>query len=458
MRQLLTIIRYEFLMQIKSIRFKALCLLVLWMEFMFYTTGIRMQEFPPQQRFLNLEILWLYLVAFVFTGLFSIGRIRDVGMHAVLMTKPFPTFMLLLGQLVAGLLSLLLPLALLFFPAGLALRWQFGIDFPLPPLFYVLLFYMIPEACCTLALTIWVRTCFKNNIAAIVILGLIFFGMIILANSPWLNLDTDQGRIHNFVPMVSYFSEFYTRANLQRVFQQPRISFLHAADWIHLGLSALYSMVFLMLGGLSPAAHQPQRKVLGTYGSQWYHTPTFLRAACDLKCDPFLRARHHLALTAMVGVIMVKTVWPLAGPGVRAIVLNWTRPARPGAAGFAGPGAGLSIDTSRMEERQLLKVRILRDEQTITPEQVTSRLTVAVEGDTSGTLAAIYGYRWQYNVTSITLDGRPLPFSNRGFIYIDGRQFAPVTGKGTHTVAVTGRVNKDFMDASGANGTLMISG
>ena len=143
MRQLLTIIRYELLMHLKSARFKGILLIVLVADLALYRAGANNQEFNPRLFFLAqvggrifpAGFLFFYLMVAVFTGLFSIGRVRTSGMHPILMTMPFPTFKLMAGQLVAGLLSLVIPMALLFFPTGFVLRYQYQIEFsPLPVL------------------------------------------------------------------------------------------------------------------------------------------------------------------------------------------------------------------------------------------------------------------------------------------------------------------------------------
>ena len=185
-----TIFRYELLMQLKSARFKGLCVLLVLVNLGFYQNGVRAQEMPSAGNFADDEIVVFYLIAAVFAGLFSIGRVRKTGMHSILMVRPFATFTLVLGQMLAALVSLLILVVLLFFPAGFILRWHLGLEFPLLPFFYLLLFYLIPGACCVLAFTIWIRTCFKHNVVALIVLGLLFTGMMFLANSDLLNSST----------------------------------------------------------------------------------------------------------------------------------------------------------------------------------------------------------------------------------------------------------------------------
>jgi hypothetical protein len=311
MRQLLTIFHYELLMQIKSVRFKALCALAGLLAFGYYTAGVRLQDLPSYgSTMLDFPTIVLYLIATAFTGLFPIGRIRSSGMHPVLMTKPFPTFALLLGQLLAALAALLVPLAILFFPGGFLLRWRYGIDFQPLPVAHVMLFLLVPLFCTVLAVTIWLRTCFKNNLIAIVILALVFAACLIFADRLLTTRSPDGSRVHRFVPMLSYFSEVYWRGRL-RVFDLPRVNFLNREEWIDWATSILYCNIFLMLGGYHLRRTEPQRKVLGHYGRRWYHAPTFLRMAGDLKIDPNVSWRHHLMLLAMAGLIFARTIRPM---------------------------------------------------------------------------------------------------------------------------------------------------
>ncbi|HUT23273.1 MAG TPA: hypothetical protein VM492_02900, partial [Sumerlaeia bacterium] len=76
----LTIVRYELLMQIKSIRFKGMCALALLFGFGLFQTGVYSQELRPSGSFLSMKVLPFYLLAIVFAGLFSMGRIRKTGM------------------------------------------------------------------------------------------------------------------------------------------------------------------------------------------------------------------------------------------------------------------------------------------------------------------------------------------------------------------------------------------
>ena len=323
MRNLLTIFHYELLLQLKSVRFKATCLLAGLIAFGFYTDGVRMQRLPPlNDTLLSFDCLASYLIAIVFTGLFAIGRIRSSGMHPVLMTKPFPTFALLLGQLLAGLVALLIPLAILFFPPGFLLQWFYDMEFAPLPILHAILFFMVPLICSVLAVTIWLRTCFKNNLVAIIILALVFATCAKLSDHLLTGTsEAFQGsgavQTHRFVPMASYFSQTYWKGQMG-VFDQPKVVFTRGTDWINWTTSILYCNVFLMLGGYHLRRTEPQRKVLGSYGRHWYHTPTFLKIACDLKIDPNVTWRHHLILLAMLGAIFFRTVWPMIRPTPRA--------------------------------------------------------------------------------------------------------------------------------------------
>lgn len=422
MRQLLTIFHYELLLQFKSVRFKATCLLAGLIAFGFYNELVRNQELQPlQNSLLAFESFPTYLIAIVITGLFSIGRIRAAGMHPILMTKPFPTFALLLGQLLAGLITLLVPLFILFFSFGILGRWQYEIDFPFMPLLYIMLFFMIPLICCVLAATIWVRTCFKNNLVAIVILAILFFAIGFFANKYLTTRGTGSNdgqvtQIHRFVPMASYLCEDYWKSQMS-VLDQPQVSFTRREDWINLLASIFYCNVFLMLGGYHLRRTEPQRKVLGAYGRRWFHTPTFLRMACDLKIDPNVTWRHHLVLLGMLGFIFYRTAVPMIPDEMLS--------GRRAAAAQPGDTTDARYDPKKFPASRILKIRIFDDVQLMTPDRYHSEMTVAVDGDTSGTMAILrLFYRSQYDLRSLTLDGTPLHYKRvNEDAFIDGQQF-----------------------------------
>ena len=431
LRQLLAIIHCETLMQLRSGRFRGCLLLVAWIDLVLYMSGIYRQELNPAQTFFGFETYPFHLVAVVFTGLFSIGRIRTTGMHTILMVKPFPTFALMFGQLVAGLVSLLLLAALLFLPSGLLLRWKYEIEYPLAPIGHLFLFFLVPWMCGVLALTIWVRTCLKNNMTAIIVLGALMAGAFFLGNA--LTIVAAQGEQHvqvmRFVPMLTYFSRGYAEMVTARLFDAPSISFTRLEDWRNLGLSLLYPMVFLMLAGYHLRRTEPHRKVLGGYGRRWYHAPTFMRMAFDLKIDPHMRWRSHLLLFGMIGLIGWQTVWPIVRPvGMRV-----------GVEGAADPM--LRYSAGQVPEEKILHARILGSKEELTPQSLKSELTFVLEGPASGTLAVLHSSRLQYTPRSIRLDGRGVPFVSRGHFFIEGSEFEACADGQSHTLVLESRLD-----------------
>jgi len=437
LRSLLTIIRYEFLMQLKSVRFKGLCLLILLIDFGLYQGGVYRQEFSPNETFLAYAVLFFYLIAVVFAGLYSMGRIRSTGMHAILMVRPFPTFILPLGQMIGGLLSFFIPALLFFFPSGLLLRWQLDIEFRTAPLFYMLIFYFIPGGWCILSITIWIRTCFKNNIMALIILGFIFAGMVPLANSHYLNIPGPDHRLHNFVPMVSLFSEEYWR-NLKSLEQDSAITFFNPGEWFNMLLSLAYSCLFLLLSCYHLRRTEPQRKVLGSYGRRWYHTPTFLKIACDLKIDPHVTYRSHVILILFLLLIAGKTAWPLALP-------VWRNYRARREAIFSSQQTKLSpeelkkrYDPNYLPQERILPVKILSDEQTILPKSILCKRTFRCDVPASGTVAIISNWgRWAFDIQELSVEGKKIPFIRQeGNYFIEGKDLESYCDGTTHTMVI----------------------
>jgi len=434
---LLTIIRYEFLMQLKSVRFKGLCLLILLIDFGLYQGGVYRQEFSPSQMFLEDAALPFYLMAVVFTGLYSMGRIRSTGMHSLLMVRPFPTFILPLGQMIGGLLSLFIPALLFFFPSGLLLQWQLDIEFRTPLLFYMLIFYFIPGVWCILSITIWIRTCFKNNIMALIILGFLFAAIGALANSPLLNIPGPEGagRLHNFVPMVSLFSKEYWR-NLKTIEENMIVTFFGPGEWFNMLLSLVYSCLFLLLSCYHLRRTEPQRKLLGSYGRRWYHTPTFLKIACDLKIDPHVTFRSHAILILFLALIAGKTAWPLARPWLRNYWM--TREAISASSQIQGSPEELKkrYDPNYLPQERILPLKILSDEQTIMPESVLSKRTFSCDVPASGAIAIISNWgRWAFAITEISVEGKKIPFiKQEGYYFIEGKELEPYCDGTSHTM------------------------
>lgn len=443
MRDLLTITRYELLMQLKSIRLKGLCVAILVVDVALYMGGMKSQDL----RWLFTGVffskaLLFYLPAAVFAGLFSVGRIRKTGMHSLLMARPFSTFALILGQLLAAVLSCIIPLALFLFPSGLVLRWQYGLDFPVPPLLHAILFYFTPSLFCVLAITIWVRTCFKNNLVSIIILAAIFAALVLLAKSPICQSISPQGgAIHNFIPLVSVFSGAYWQV-LSEQMKSPGISFFHFEQWARFLLSIICSGIFLILACYHLRRTEPHRKVIGTYGRRWYHMPTFLQIFCDLKIDPHMNWRTHLLLLAFIAIVGAKVIMPLNLPflgtlqstlAVMFVKEGNASPAEEGGAfgGFSAP------DVNKLEDGRLLVPVILRDIQRLSPEGYDSRMEFRLSGEARKKIVAFQtNNRFLYRPQSVFLDGNPVPFSGGNQLLLDGNAFSRCSDGKTHTLYI----------------------
>lgn len=370
------------------------------------------------------------------------SRIRTTGMHPILMLRPFPTYMLSLGQMIAGMLSTLILGFLYFFPAGLILRWQFELEYPVVKILQTMLFIYVPGICCILAMTIWVRTCFKNNIMALIILGIMFALMMPLAHSPIVNVRMpDRGEVHhNFVPMISLFSAYFWESWTSRA-RNNMLSFTNAGDWFNFLLSFVYCNIFLLLSCYHLRRTEPQRKVLGSYGRRWYHAPTFLKMAADLKIDPHVTWRSHLLLAILVAVVAVKTVIPLARP-------YWTMYKMARQQNTENPELKKKLseryDANRMPEESILRIRILRQDETLTPDTYQSDMTVSCEQDTSGTIAVLANWkRWQYSIDEVALDGKPVPFRlHESYYFFEGADLKSLNDGAQHLFTFKGALQK----------------
>jgi len=447
MRKLLSIIYYEFLMQVKSFRFKGLCVLAFFFNFAIYQGGLQQQEIRPTYSFLSFDMAIFYWLVAIMAGLFSMGRIRKTGMHPILMTRPITTYFLALGQMVAAFLSLMILAFLYFFPAGFLLSLQYDIDFPAAFILYTLLFYFVPGLISVLSITIWIRTCFKNNLMALIILGFIFAGMGVLANSHLLNIHTPDRAYHNFVPLVSQFSKNYW-AKFQTMEVSPRIVFTRKGDWFNLLLSFIYCNVFLVLSCYHLRRTEPQRRVLGTYGRHWYHAPTFVKMAADLKIDPHITWRSHAFLITLAVLIIAKTGLPLARPHWQNYFASREVQKRAAANGSA-PVDQKRYEAANIPQRLILPIKILRDDQVWTPESLTSDLTFTCNANTSGTLAILSAYsRWNQTVDEILLEGHRTPFVKKDQqLFIEGREFKPFSDGAPHHLMIRTSTPKNLLIA-----------
>jgi ABC-type transport system involved in multi-copper enzyme maturation permease subunit len=423
LRRILTIIKYELLMQIKTMRFKGMIALSMFFSFALYQMSVYHMELKPSHTFLNFEVMPFYLIAIIFAGLYSMGRIRKTGMHSILMVKPFNTFHLALGQMLGGLISLLIPLFIIFFTTGLIMKWQFEIEYPFKLLFYVILHMMIPAICCILSVTIWIRTCFKNNIVSIIIIGFIVVGAAVLGSNLHIYNPDPGMKIHIFTPFVSHVSPKYWEIIHHLESQNSPISFLKKSDWFNFSLSMIFCFIFLTLSTYHLRRTEPQRKVLGSYGRRWYHAPTFLKIACDLKIDPHVKFRTHLLLVIMIIFLISKTVWGVFWPYYKTR-MEYKKNIS-------------NVSTKKMEELynagyvhkdSILPIITIRDSIIRTDKKLTQEITFECTphknvGPTSRTLAVIAPFSmWDMTIKKISIENNNIPFiTYNGYTYIEGK-------------------------------------
>ena len=144
MRKFTAIIRYELLMQMKSLRFKGLVVLLIILNYHIYQMGIRLFSNIEIQTILRDNLFPLIFGAIVFAGLFPVGRIQKNNIHSILMVRPFSTISLVTGQMIAALISLLILSVMLFFPAGLLLNWRYHVGFRPFDFIFLLIFAFMP--------------------------------------------------------------------------------------------------------------------------------------------------------------------------------------------------------------------------------------------------------------------------------------------------------------------------
>ena len=443
MPALAAIVRFEFLMQVKSLRFKGVLALACLIDIVVYIIGIQSQTFNPLNEGFLFFTLSLCLVATAFAGMFPIGRIRSTGMHQVLMVKPFNTFTLILGQMLAGLFSLLFLFAVLFFPVGLALRWKYGIFFPLPPLFYMILFFLLPGACCLLSITIWVRTCVKGMIPSVIVLVMILIGCAFLAESPIIHQSFGDTEAYNFFPFISLMNADYWQ-RLEPLFEAGRASFTSQSDWSHLLLSMLFSLIFLQLACYHLRRTEPQRKVFKHYGRRWFHIPTYLKIVAGLRADPHLGWKSHLILGSLIVFFLAKGVAPIAQPYYQRFRSAWQEG---GVEGLLKSNE--RYDPNFWQPNSIMQVELLGEKQIIAPDSYQTELELVIASfEPSQTLILSTAQRFGYQLESISIDDEELDFVPEGvYCFIKGEQLAPFADGQAHTLFCSAEPKKSLQQS-----------
>ncbi len=476
MRQLFNIVYYEFLMQVKSWRFRGMVALSIILCITLYQDGIRNNELLPSRTIFSFDLLPFTVIATVFAGFFAIGRVRKTGMAPILFVRPWATFLLPLGQVIGALLSLMIPLCIISFPVGMILHYQIEIAYPLRPIVYVLLFYFVPGLSVLLALSIWVRACFKNNLMALIVTGILLAGVAALS-------DITLGI---FVPLVSFFSFAYWQ-RIEKIQALPLIPFDRFVDWAQFGASMLLTSVFILLTCYHLRRTEPHRKVMGSYGRHWYHTPTFVRMACDLKTDPHVTWKSHVLLALMIGFLGYHNVWPVYGPPLT----QWVEHKFAKASGLSEAEARLLQKEQKYLARNIpddaiLPIRIVRNDERIDPNKLTADLTftcppletiraqmslttTTVTADDGTTIAqsptsttiALLNLMWRvgYRIESMTVDTEPLHFfapPHGQTAYIEESAIGPYLDGTTHTLRIQARRDAMYLNDESLAGETML--
>ena len=445
MRALAIVFRYELWMLLRSRPFLLLIGLACWVEGVMYFEGVRAMDYNTAHSVLGDEMHIIYLIATAYVGLFAINRLRTTGVQPLLMACPIPTPAWFVGQWLAGLCALMIPLSILLYPAGFLMRHRYMIDYSGETTLYVQLFTTLPAVAVILALAIWMRTLFKNNIMAMIVLALVFGAMAWLANSNLLRqIDPSSGRsILRAVPLIQYFSESHYN-QIRHVLDRGSAVFTQWEDWRNLLAPFALAGVFLLLAGYHLRRTEPQRKVLGNYGRRWYHAPTFARMAFDLKTDPHISIRQHVTLALLILFVGSQGLWTLAGDVLRPLVADKRE---------AVTDAGYEWhDPHIFTDEQILKATIHGEKRIQTPENLEIDLTLSTDGETSGRQMMISGSAfYQYRDPQVTMGGAPLPAEmHRRTLFIDSGGFETIPADQRFELHISARKDPTAREAVGA--------
>jgi len=299
----LTFLRYELLMHIKSWRLW-LCLGVLlaptvpWKLLLLPEIASEtLDRIADQALAIRPNEVLLFAGVLILITVDTVARVRIVGVHPLLFTKPFSplSFLLACWAALVTLASLLagIPLTVRY----LIDRFFFGLSLPMAPFGWILFLGAIPLAIGVVAVAIWLRTVVKHNISACLITAILagaIFAEVNAFDLPLLGCQVDLT-----VPLTGQYV--------------PSIG--RDLDWARY-VSALFNTTVVALLLVSLACYhtrrqEPQRKVLGKYGERWTDMPTFLGFLPNLKIDRHAGLAVHsafLTTVILVAVVGYRTV------------------------------------------------------------------------------------------------------------------------------------------------------
>lgn len=231
--------------------------------------------------YLLLLILGLGTVA---VGLDLCGRLARTGMHQIMYPMPVHSLALTLGRFVAVLI-ILLPIALLGFVLLATFQYRLGHSpVVFQPFIWAFLFYVIPFIVPLAAATILIRTVFKHDFAAILVLLGSFAALMILNSlAPFL------------IPLQEVHSLMLNASpNLG-------VRIIPEKYWGELFAHGLITVLCLVLAPLYIRRQEPQRSIIKR-GKRynWFAIPTLIRWVTDMRIDPQLGWAYRSVLVLSI--------------------------------------------------------------------------------------------------------------------------------------------------------------
>jgi len=287
---------YEFLMHIRSWRFRLSFLIVLIVSFLLKKyIDISIIDIGIDRLFL---ITLFLLIANILISIETVGIIKKRNIHNLLMPKPFSILALSIGQFISIIVLMsFLSALIVYLPLLLATK---NIEIHFTPSTYILTFALLPNIILITALTIWIRTVFKYDIVACIITIIIFVLINILIHIPTKNdiYLTYLSSLNQLQMILSFYSP-----SIGMVIYYPPL--------IIQFINTLFVSLFLLtLSCYHSRRSEPQRKVLINYGKKWHHMPTFIRFIADAKIDKRVGREVHLAFfTIIIYIILSLSIY-----------------------------------------------------------------------------------------------------------------------------------------------------
>ena len=283
---------YEFLMHIRSWRFRLSFLIVLILSFLLRKNiYISIIDLESQRLFLLTVFL---LLTDILVSVETVGILKKRNIHNILMPKPFSILALSIGRFLSIILLMsFLSILILYLPLIFNIINRTELHFS--PSTYLFIFVLLPNIMLVTALTISIRTVFKYDVIAYIITILLYWILIIIIHT--------FGAYDIYSPYLISLDQLYI---IQTLYSPSIGMIVYYFPLIFQIMNTIFlSLFFLTISCYHSRRMEPQRKVLGDYGKRWYHIPTFIKLVVDTKIDKKVGQEVHKSFFILLSYLII---------------------------------------------------------------------------------------------------------------------------------------------------------